>query len=47
MARSKRNSCPEDECERTRRVRVRDKHAPWLRARAREVNFVWNYDQEV
>ena len=47
MARSKRNSCPEDECERTRRVRVRDKHVPWLRARAREVNFVWNYDQEV
>ena len=47
MARTKRNPCPEDECERTLRVRVRDKHIPWLRARARDVNFVWNYDQEV
>jgi len=27
-------------------VRVRDRHVPWLRARARDVNFVWNYDQE-
>ena len=47
MVRTKRNSCPEDQCERTLRVRVRDKHVPWLRARARDVNFVWNYDQEV
>ena len=43
----KRSACPESECERTLRVRVRDAHAPWLRARARDVNFVWNYDQEV
>ena len=43
----KRAECPEDECERTLRVRVRDRHVPWLRARARDVNFVWNYDQEL
>lgn len=42
----KRSVCPEDECERTLRVRVRDKHVPWLRSRARDVNFVWNYVQE-
>ena len=47
MLRTKRSPCPEDECERTLRVRVRDKHVPWLLARARDVNFVWNYDQEV
>lgn len=43
----KRSVCPEHECERSLRVRVRDSHVPWLRARARDVNFVWNYDQEV
>jgi putative transposase len=43
----KRSVCPEHECTRTLRVRVRDSHVPWLRARARDVNFVWNYDQEV
>jgi len=28
------------------RLRVKDKHAPWLRELARQVNFVWNYDNE-
>ena len=28
---------------RTLRVRVKDKHAPWLGEQARAVNFVWNY----
>lgn len=43
----KRSACPEDQCERTLRVRVRDAHVAWLKARARDVNFVWNYDQDV
>lgn len=47
MARKNQKPCPEDECELTLRMRVRDKHVPWLRARARDVNFVWNYDQEL
>jgi putative transposase len=29
------------------RVRVRDKHAPWLAQLAREVNTVWNYCNEL
>ena len=29
------------------RVRVKDKHAAWLSQRAREVNFVWNYCNEL
>ena len=28
---------------RTLRVRIKDKHAPWLAEQARAVNFVWNY----
>ena len=28
------------------RLRLKDKHAPWLRARVAEVNFVWNYCNE-
>ena len=27
-------------------LRLKDKHAPWLRVRAAEVNFVWNYCNE-
>ena len=29
------------------RVRVKDKHAPWARERARAVNTAWNFDNEV
>lgn len=47
MARKNQKPCPEDQCELTLRMRVRDQHVPWLRARARDVSFVWNYDQEV
>lgn len=32
---------------RTLRLRVKDKHAGFLRAQAREVNFVWNYCNEL
>ena len=28
------------------RLRLKDKHATWCRARAAEVNFVWNYCNE-
>ena len=28
-------------------VRVKDKHAPWARERARAVNTAWNFDNEV
>src|ERR1700758_3824856 len=28
-------------------LRLKDKHAAWLRERAREVNQVWNFDNEV
>lgn len=31
----------------TIKVRIKDKHAPMLRAHAREVNFVWNWANEV
>ena len=44
---TKRSVCSEEDCDFTLRVRVRDTHVSWLRARARDVNFVWNYDQEV
>ena len=47
MPRKRPKPCPEDECELTLRMRVRDKHIRWLRSRARDVNFVWNYDQEL
>ena len=29
------------------RLRIKDGHAAWLRAQAREVNFVWNYANEL
>ena len=29
------------------RLRIKDKHAAWLRAQAREVNFVWNFANEL
>jgi hypothetical protein len=29
------------------RLRVKDKHSAWLSAQAREVNFVWNYCNEL
>ena len=31
----------------TLKVRVRDRHAPLLRAMSREVNFTWNYVNEL
>ena len=31
----------------TLKVRVKDKHAPLLRQMARNVNFVWNYVNEL
>lgn len=36
-----------DYLKRTLHLRVRDKHAKWLLERARAVNFVWNYDNEL
>lgn len=36
-----------DYLQRTLHIRVRDKHAKWLLERARAVNFVWNYDNEL
>ena len=35
-----------DHSTRVLRLRLKDKHAPWLRACAAEVNFVWNYCNE-
>jgi IS605 OrfB family transposase len=35
------------ETTRTLRVRLKDRHAAFLRAQAREVNFVWNYCNEL
>ena len=35
-----------DHSTRVLRLRLKDKHAPWLRERAAEVNFVWNYCNE-
>lgn len=35
------------EATRTLRVRLKDRHAAFLRAQAREVNFVWNYCNEL
>ena len=35
-----------DLCVRVRRVRLKDKHAPWLLEQARAVNLVWNYCNE-
>ena len=29
------------------RLRIKDKHAAWLRAQAREVTFVWNFVNEL
>ena len=29
------------------RLRIKDKHSAWLRAQAREVNFAWNYANEL
>jgi hypothetical protein len=37
----------EIETTRTLRVRLKDKHAAFLRAQSREVNFVWNYVNEL
>ncbi|KWA84018.1 transposase [Burkholderia ubonensis] len=35
------------ESTRTLRLRLKDKHSAWLREQAREVNFVWNYCNEL
>lgn len=32
---------------RTLHCRIKDKHAPWLLSLASEVNFVWNYDNDL
>jgi len=32
---------------RTLRLRLKDKHSAFLREQAREVNFVWNYCNEL
>ena len=40
------NSIP-TETTRTLRVRLKDRHATFLRAQSREVNFVWNYANEL
>ena len=37
----------DDRVVRTLRVRIKDKHAAWLNSQAREVNFVWNYCNEL
>lgn len=29
------------------RMRIKDKHAPWLSSQATEVNCVWNYSNEL
>ena len=34
---------PADQSVRVLRLRLKDKHASWLRELAREVNLVWNY----
>lgn len=35
------------EVTRTLRLRLKDKHSAFLREQAREVNFVWNYCNEL
>lgn len=37
----------DDKVFRTLRVRIKDKHASWLNSQARDVNFVWNYCNEL
>ncbi len=37
----------DDRVVRTLRLRIKDKHAAWLNSQAREVNFVWNYCNEL
>ena len=40
---AKRKPLPADQSVRVLRLRLKDKHAPWLRELASEVNLVWNY----
>ena len=40
-------TAPTSTVTRVLRLRIKDKHAAWLRAQAREVNFVWNFINEL
>ncbi|MCC5612915.1 hypothetical protein LC612_41075, partial [Nostoc sp. CHAB 5834] len=46
MARNLKTASNTGSVTRVLRLRIKDKHASWLTARASEVNFVWNFCNE-